>query len=134
MQVNKRSGVFFLQKTFLKKFDFPIDKSIFLCYNKRVVGRVSSAGRATALQAVGHRFEPYTLHHEKGTFVYQKFLFLFIQAAGNKPSAWHIIRRKSVYHQGRVAPLYLITRQRASSLRLDEIQCFALMICNSLRN
>ena len=31
----------------------------------------------------------------------------------SKPQAWHIIRRKAVYHQGRIAPLYLITRQRA---------------------
>ena len=32
----------------------------------------------------------------------------------SKPQAWYIIRRKSVYHQGRNAPLHLITRQRAS--------------------
>ena len=47
------------------------------------------------------------------TFVYQKLL-LFL----SKPQAWYIIRRKSVYHQGRVAPLYLITRQRASTCGL----------------
>ena len=63
------------------------------------------------------------------TFVYQKLL-LFL----SKPQAWYIIRRKSVDHQGRVAPLYLITRQRASFLRLDDIQTFGLMIYrNKLR-
>ena len=52
----------------------------------------------------------------------------------SKPQAWYIIRRKSVYHQGRVAPLYLITRQRAFFLRLDDIQTFGLMIYrNKLR-
>ena len=67
--------------------------------------------------------------NKKGTFVYQKFLFCL-----SKPQAWYIIRLKSVYHQGRVAPLYLITRQRAFFLRLDDIQCFASMIYrNKLR-
>ena len=36
----------------------------------------------------------------------------------SKPQAWYIIRRKSVYHQGRVARLYLITRQRVFSCGL----------------
>ena len=39
-----------------------------------------------------------------------------------------------VYHQGRIAPLYLITRQRAYSLRLDDILPCGLMIYrNKLR-
>ena len=43
----------------------------------------------------------------------------------SKPQAWHIIRRKAVYHQP--SGLYIITRQRVSFLRLDDMQCFALM-------
>ena len=54
----------------------------------------------------------------------------------SKPQAWYIIRRKSVYHQGRVAPLHIITRQRVfscglmryNSCGIDDIQVFALMI------
>ena len=38
----------------------------------------------------------------------------------SKPQAWHIIAARSAVH--------IITRQRASYLRLDDIQCFALMI------
>ena len=41
------------------------------------------------------------------------------------------LAKKRVYHQGRVEPLYLITRQRASYLRLDDIQHFVLMIYNA---
>ena len=29
----------------------------------KIIWRISSAGRASALQAEGHRFEPYILHH-----------------------------------------------------------------------
>ena len=50
--------------------------------------RVSSAGRATALQAVGHRFEPYTLHQKN--LVLRNEIFLF------KPQAWYIITTQSV--------------------------------------
>ena len=52
--------------------------------------RVSSAGRATALQAVGHRFEPYTLHQKN--LVLRNEIFLF------KPQAWHIIDAQSAAH------------------------------------
>ena len=54
----------------------------------------------------------------------------------SKPQAWHIIAARSAAHiiKGGVPPLYLITRQRASYLRLDDIQTFGLMICrNKLR-
>jgi hypothetical protein len=48
----------------------------------------------------------------------------------SKPQAWRIIAARSVVHiiKGGTPPLYLITRQRAFSLRLDDMQCFALMI------
>jgi len=51
----------------------------------------------------------------------------------SKPQAWHIIAARSVVYiiKGGEPPLYLITRQRASFLRLDDIQHFVLMICNS---
>ncbi|MBR2951613.1 MAG: hypothetical protein IKC43_01405, partial [Clostridia bacterium] len=51
----------------------------------------------------------------------------------SKPSAWHIIAARSAVHiiKGGKPPLYLITLGRASYLRLDDIQCFALTICNS---
>ena len=54
----------------------------------------------------------------------------------SKPQAWHIIDARSAVHiiKGGEPPLYLITRQRASPLRLDDIQCSALMIYrNKLR-
>ena len=68
-------------RIFLKK---TVDKRIDLCYNKIVVreettkqterqGKTawgfSSAGRASALQAEGHRFEPYSPHHLFGPVV-----------------------------------------------------------------
>ena len=52
-----------------KKLKKSIDKSKLSCYNVQVVARTtvkwehSSAGRASALQAEGHRFEPYCSHH-----------------------------------------------------------------------
>ena len=59
--------------------------------------------------------------NKKGTFVYQKFLFCL-----SKPQAWHIIAAQRAVHiiKGGEPPLYLITRQRASSC--------GLMICNAL--
>ena len=71
---------------------------------------------------------PGVASNKKGTFVYQKFLFCL-----SKPQAWHIISPCGAgYHHGNA--VYLITRQRASYLRLDDIQCSALMIYrNKLR-
>jgi len=69
--------------------------------------------------------------NKKRTFVYQKFSFCL-----SKPQAWHIIAARSVVHiiKGGKPPLYLITHQRASCLRLDDIQHFVLMIYrNKLR-
>ena len=55
----------------------------------------------------------------------------FIQSEG---LVYHRRTKCGVYHQGRLPPLYLITRQRASYLRLDDIQHFVLMIYrNKLR-
>ena len=40
-------------------------KKTFWCYNKedKSIWRISSVGRASALQAEGRRFEPVILHH-----------------------------------------------------------------------
>ena len=59
------------------------------------------------------------------TFVYQKLL-LFL----SKPQAWHIITTQSWISSAPLG-LYIITRQRVSSLRLDDIQHFVLMICKA---
>ena len=59
-----------------------------------------------------------------------RYLFL------SKPQAWHIITARSAVHiiKGGKPPLHIITRQRASYLRLDDIQHFVLMIYrNKLR-
>ena len=51
--------------TFSKKFAKPIDKTSCLWYNNSrvLIRKVSSVGRASALQAEGQRFEPVSLHH-----------------------------------------------------------------------
>ena len=69
-----------------------------------------------------------TSTNKKGTFVYQKFLFCL-----SKPQVWHIITTQSWISS---APLGCISSRVSVHffLRLDDIQCFALMICNSLRN
>ena len=54
----------------------------------------------------------------------------------SKPQAWHIIAARSAVYiiKGGSPPLYLITHQRASYLRLDDIQPHGLMIYrNELR-
>ena len=62
------------------------------------------------------------------TFVYQKLL-LFL----SKPQAWYIITTQSCISPAPLG-LYIITRQRVYYLRLDDIQCSALMIYrNKLR-
>ena len=52
---------YFLIK-FNKKMKFPLDKPKIVCYNCMARRKVSSVGRASALQAEGHRFEPCTFH------------------------------------------------------------------------
>ena len=42
-----------------------LDKRKKLCYNSKAQRKVSSVGRASALQAEGHRFEPCTFHQGK---------------------------------------------------------------------
>ena len=51
-------------KNFLKFFQKSLDKRKSLCYTIRaqIRRKVSSVGRASALQAEGHRFEPCTFH------------------------------------------------------------------------
>ena len=70
--------------------------------------------------------------NKKRTFVYRQ-MFSFCLS---KPQAWHIITAQRAVHiiKGGEPPLYLITRQRASYLRLADIQTFGLMIYrNKLR-
>ena len=54
-------------KNFLKFFQKSLDKRKSLCYTIRaqIRRKVSSVGRASALQAEGHRFEPCTFHQRK---------------------------------------------------------------------
>ena len=40
-----------------------------MCSQEHSTGALSSAGRASALQAGGHRFEPYSAHHIYGPVV-----------------------------------------------------------------
>ena len=49
----------------------------------------------------------------------------------SKPQAWYIIRRKSVYHQRRLSAVASHHASACIFLRLDEIQHYVLMICNS---
>ena len=116
----------------LKKDKKRLDKRAKIVYNKRCrkslqtatcdeyTEKYSRGRRGAPAKGVGRlsRRESSNLSfsaNKNRTFVgRQMFCFCL-----SKPQAWHIIRRKSVYHQGRVAPLYLITRQRASFLRLD---------------
>ena len=61
----ERAAVMPCGKISPKSFPKSIDKTSRLCYNKKVAGQQrehSSAGRATALQAEGHRFESYCSH------------------------------------------------------------------------
>ena len=48
-------------------FQKPIDKSKFICYNSKaqLKRKLSSVGRASALQAEGQGFEPLSFHHWK---------------------------------------------------------------------
>ena len=64
--------------------------------------------------------------NKKGTFVYQKFLFCL-----SKPQAWHIIAARSVVYI--ISPFGAVSHHAPACiyLRLDDIQHFVLMICNS---
>ena len=72
--ISAESGVFLLSvffKNFLKNFQKTLAFSKTVCYNTSCSDEehkskwgYSSAGRASALQAEGHRFEPYCPHHD----------------------------------------------------------------------
>ena len=93
-----------------------------------------------AKRSCGH--ESTIPHQQKRNFCLPKVPFLFIQAAVGVPrseldelwgfpQAWYIIAARSAVHiiKGGKPPLYLISPFGAVSLlRLDDIQCFALMI------
>ena len=76
---------------------------------------------------------PFEATKKEVTFVYQKLL-LFL----SKPQAWHIITAQSAVHI--ISPFVAVYHHASAciSLRLDDIpqqvaddiQCFALMICN----
>ena len=73
--------------------------------------KYSSGRRGVPAKDVGRvyparEFKSLLLRQQKENFCLPKVLFLFIQAAG---LAYHHRAKRGVYHQGRVAPLYLIT-------------------------
>ena len=75
------------------------------------------------------RTNPSLSANKKGTFVYQKFLFCL-----SKPQAWHIIAAQHAVHI--IIPFGAVSHHAPACicLRLDDIQCFALMIYrNKLR-
>ena len=73
-------------KIFLNFFRKCVDRFVILLYTKQVVRdettttrwKFSSAGRASALQAEGHRFEPCNFHHQALTKV-SAFSFSLLQ-------------------------------------------------------
>ena len=74
---------------------------------------------------------PTSATNKKGTFVYQRFLFLFIHCESNGISSPREVR--CISSRAAKAPLYLITLQCASPLRLDDMQFLVeLMIYKAL--
>ena len=72
--------------------------------------------------------------NKKGTFVYQKFLFCLSKPQATSLRLGISSRRSRVYHQGRQAALVSHHALACILLRLDDIQCFALVIYrNKLR-
>ena len=72
-----------------------------------------------------HKFKSLLLRQQKTHFCLPtQVRFLFIQAAG---LAYHHRAKCGAYHQGRVAPLYLIARQRASPCGLMIYKAYALI-------
>ena len=109
-----------------------------ICYNVGVAKSDTSwrDGRVGLRRTTGNRvypnryhgFESHSLRQQKENFCLPKVLFLFIQAAG---LAYHRRTKCGAYHQGRLAALVSHHAPACISLRLDDIQCFALMICRS---
>ena len=68
--VRGEKGAAIRQKSFLKIFEKGVDNSVYRCYYIQAVSdprEHSSAGRASALQAEGHRFEPCCSHQKSPT-------------------------------------------------------------------
>ena len=96
-----------------------------LKFNNTYTGELCN-GSTTDSDSVCWGSNPYSPAKKSSFFGTRIFL--------SKPQAWHIIRRKSVYHQGRRAARAYHHASACIFLRLDEIQCFALMIYrNKLR-
>ena len=65
---------------------------------------VSSAGRASALQAEGHRFEPYTAHHKfAGVAQLAEQLICNQQVVGSSPITSSIFLKNLIRGGSRVA-------------------------------
>ena len=103
-----------------------IDIYLILWYNSlvKILGcRQAVRHQTLTLALVGSN--PAIQANKKRTFVYQKFSFCL-----SKPQAWYIITTQSSISSPPLG-LYLITRQRVFSLRLDDIQHVVLMIYNA---
>ena len=92
------------------------------------VAALAQLDRVPGYEPVGRGFESLMPRQQKENFCLPKVLFLFIQAAG---LAYHRRAKRGAYHQGRRAALVSHHAQACISLRLDDIQHFVLMICNS---
>ena len=104
--------------------------SFFRRKNDRICAEMKQQSFATLRRKFGFRFpsSPPTKTEHLST---DKCSVLFIQAAG---LAYHRHTKCGVYHQGRLTALVSHHAIACIFLRLDDIQHFVLMICNSLRN
>ena len=90
-----------INKIFSKKFKKSVDKPKRMCYNntrrrKNGTREHSSAGRASALQAEGHRFEPYCSHHFGPVVQLVRTLACHARGQGfESPSGRHFFIRSS---------------------------------------
>ena len=89
----------------------------------------SSVDRVPGYEPVGRRFESSWARQQKQNICLPtNVLFLFIQAAC---LAYHRLAKRGAYHQRRRAALVSHHAPACILLRLDYIQHFVLIICNS---
>ncbi len=87
---------------FIKKIKKSIDKAIccmiYLLSNRE--WGVSSAGRAPALHAGGHRFDPDTLHHDRSEEIPNGIFFCALFKWYKKISRFHILQQEKIREYG----------------------------------